>query len=114
MPGALFILQAGAASVLGSPPSAQPPVSTLPTIELRARVRADRLRIEREGEARLTVEADPLLAKAIDVRRSKPVPNAVTVRDVEVTLDATATIDPDGGPAAVAARVSSDPGEPQP
>ena len=113
MLGALIILQAGAA-VVANPAVAPPPAATLPTIELRAHVRADRLRVEREGEARLTVEADPLLAKAIDVRRSKPVPNAVTVRDVEVTLDATATIDPDGGPAAVAARVSSDPGEPQP
>jgi hypothetical protein len=55
-----------------------------------------------------------LLAKAFDVRRSQPVPNAVTVRNVEVQLDATVTVDPAGGPAIVNARVSSDPGEPQP
>ena len=113
MLGALVILQAGAAAAANLA-VAPPPSATLPTIELRARIRADRLRIEQEGEAQLTVEADPLLAKAIDVRRSKPVPNAVTVRDVEVTLDATVTLDPNGGPPAVTARVSSDPGEPQP
>jgi hypothetical protein len=113
MLGALFILQAGAAAV-ANPAVAPPPLATLSTIELRARIQADRLRVEQEGEAFLTVEADPLLAKAIDVRRSQPVPNAVTVRNVEVQLDATVTVDPAGGPAIVNARVSSDPGEPQP
>ena len=113
MLGALLILQAGAASVLAAPPSA-PPATTLPTIELRARVHADGLRVEQQGEARLTVTADPLLAKAIEVERSKPVPNAVTVRDVDVQLDVFVTVDPAGGRPAVTARVSSYPGEPQP
>lgn len=112
MLGALFILQAGAASVLAAPQPA--PVPTLPTIELRARVHADSLRVERQGEARLTVTADPLLDKAIDVERSKPVPNAVTVKNVDVNLDVFVTVDPAGGPPAVTARVSSDQGEPQP
>ena len=111
MPGALFILQAGAASVLAPQPT---PASTLPTIELRARVHADSLRVEQQGEARLTVAADPLLDKAIEVQRSKPVPNAVTVKDVDVNLDVFVTIDPAGDPPSVTARVSSDPGEPQP
>ena len=113
MPGALLILQVGAASVLAAP-STSPPAATLPTIELRARVHADSLRVEQQGEARLTVAADPLLAKAIDVERSKPVPNAVTVKNVDVNLDVFVTIDPAGGPPAVTARVSSDQGEPQP
>ena len=112
MLGALFILQAGAASVLAAPQPA--PVPTLPTIELRARVRADSLRVEQQGEARLTVTADPLLDKAIEVQRSKPVPNAVTVKNVDVNLEVFVTVDPAGGPPAVTARVSSDPGEPQP
>ena len=114
MLGALFILQAGAATVLAGPPSAEPPAATLPTIELRARVHADSLRVEQQGEARLTVAADPLLAKAIEVERSKPVPNAVTVKNVDVLLDVFVTIDPAGGQPAVTARVSSYPGEPQP
>ena len=113
MLGALLILQAGAAAA-ANPAVAPPPSATLPTIELRARIRADSIRVEQEGEAHLTVDADPLLAKAIDVQRSKQMPNAVTVRDVEVRLDATVTVDPDGGPAIVNARLSSDPGEPQP
>lgn len=111
MPGALLILQAGAAAVMV--PSATPE-SASPTIQLRARVQADSLRIERRGEARLTVTADPLLARAIDVRPSKPVPNGVAVRDVDVQIDIFATIDPSGARPSVDASVSSSTGEPQP
>jgi hypothetical protein len=112
MPGALLILQAGAAAVLAPP--ATPPASSLPTIEFRARVHADSLRVERRGDAHLTVTADPLLAKAIDVRPSKPVPNGVTVRDVDVQLDVFVTVDPSGGQPAATASLSSSTGEPQP
>ena len=109
--GALFILQAGAAAALAQPaPTAD---AGPPTIQLHARVHADRIKLEREGEARLTVYADPILAKAITVDRSKPVPNGATVSNVEVVLDAVATIDPNGGPARASATATTT-GEPSP
>ena len=107
MPGALLILQAGAAAVLAP----GQPSATAPTIEIRARVRADRIRVEREGEASLSVHAEPLLDRRIEVDRSKPVPGATTVRNVEVTLDAAVTVDPNGGPATVSAQAKTT-GEP--
>jgi hypothetical protein len=112
MPGAFLILQAGAAAVMAPPTT--PPASTLPTIEFRARIHADSVRVERQGEANLTVTADPLLARSIEVRPSKPVPNGVTVRDVDVQVDVFATVDPSGGEPALNASVSSSTGEPQP
>lgn len=84
-----------------------------PTIQLHARIRADSIRVERQGEAHLTVAADPVLAQAVDVRRSKPVPNGQTVKNVVIDLDARATVDPDGGPPAVSIRAAT-PGEPSP
>jgi hypothetical protein len=111
MSGALFILQAGAAAALATPAADAGP----PTIQLHARVQADRIKVEREGEASLTVYADPVLAKAIHVDRSKPVPNGATVKNVEVVLDAQATIDPNGGPVtATATATATATGEPQP
>jgi hypothetical protein len=109
MPGALLILQAGAAAALAQPSADAGP----PTIELHARVHADRIKLEREGDAKLTVYADPILAQAISVDRSKPVPNGATVRNVEVVLDAQVTVDPNGGPARASATATAT-GEPQP
>jgi hypothetical protein len=111
--GALLILQAGAVAAAGQAPTA-PASDAPPTIELRARIHADSLRVERQGDATLSVAAQPLLAKDIAVTRSKPVANGATVRDVDVQLDVFVTVDPDGGPPAVAASLSSAPGEPKP
>ena len=111
MSGALFILQAGAAAALAQPaPTAD---AGPPTIQLHARVHADRIKVDRQGDAHLTLYADPLLAKAITDDRSKPVPHGATVRNVEVVLDAQVTVDPNGGPARAFATATAT-GEPQP
>jgi len=112
MPTALLILQAGTAAVMASP---APPALDLgpPTIELQARVHADSIRVERQGDAHLRVYADPVLAKAINVQRSKPIPNGATVRNVEVVLDANVAVDPNGGPASASIQATT-PGELQP
>lgn len=110
MLGALLILQAGTAAVLAPAPAQAS--ATAPTIEIRARVRADSIRVEREGEASLTVHAQPLLAQKIEVDRSRPVPNATTVRNVEIVLGAAVTIDPAGRPATVSADAETTTGEP--
>jgi len=112
MLGALFILQTGAA--VAAARAADAPSQAPPTIELHARVHADRIRIERRGESHLTVTADPLLERAVDARSSKPLPNAQTVKNVDVNLDVHVTVDPNGGPPAVTAQLSSTPGEHQP
>jgi len=109
MPAALLILQAGAAAAMAPPASDVGP----PTIQIHARVHADRIKVERQGEARLTVHADPILAQAIAVDRSKPVPNGATVRNVDVVLDAQVAVDPNGGPLTASATAKTT-GEPQP
>lgn len=111
MPGALLILQAGAAVALALAPPAGDAVP--PTIQLHARVHADRIKVERDGDAHLTVYADPVLAQAIHVDRSRPVPNGATVKNVDVVLDARVTVDPNGGPLAASATATTT-GEPQP
>jgi hypothetical protein len=113
MPGALLILQAGAAAAMAQPAAPPSTEAGSPTIQLHARVRADRIKVEREGEAKLTVHADPILAKAINVDRSRPVPNGGTVRNVEIVLDAQVTVDPNGGPLTASATAETT-GEPQP
>ena len=108
MAGPCLILLTGAAALL--PPAA--PEVVQPTIELHTRVHADSLRIETQGNACLTVEANPLLVKETLITRSKPVPSGQSVRDVDIQVDLSVTVDPKAEPVAANPDILS--GEPPP
>lgn len=91
----LFVLQLAAAA---APAGEAPP---LPTIEFQARVSARELTVEQAGEARLDVRAEPSLASDVTVTRNIP-KGQQRYRNLDIRLDAQATIDPGAAPAPLA------------
>ena len=80
----LFLIQAGAAQA--------------PDIELVAHARARSITIEKQGNARLTVRAEPNGGNVVDVRAPKA-NGRKTLRNVEVDVHAEARIaEPGQGP----------------
>ena len=77
-------------------------VATLPDIELKARVQARQVTIEKRGEARLTVSAAPDAGSVVDVRAPRA-NGRKTLRNVDVTVAAEARI---GDPTAPSQRPS--------
>jgi hypothetical protein len=68
----------------------------LPDIQLHAEVRAKSVAIERKGETKLTVNADPLAAQNVTV--VAPRDGSTRLTNVKVTVDASVTIaDPAAG-----------------
>ena len=84
--------------IAGAPATAQTANPVLePTIEFRARVRADRLEVRQKGEAKVTVRAEPGVTVDASSRGNLPDPLTPGVyRDVDVTLDLRATVDESG------------------
>ena len=72
----LFLVQAAAAQ---------------PDIQLGVRLTADRVTIEKKGEARLTVTADPDGGSRVDVKAPEG-DGKRTLRNVSITVDAEARI----------------------
>jgi hypothetical protein len=77
---ALFLLQAGAA--------AAPPAD----IELNIRARVRSVEIERKGEARLEVRAEPDAGSRVEARAEPRAEGGTSLRDVRIDLAAEARI----------------------
>ncbi len=92
--------------ILAQVAAAQPP-----DIELHAVIDAQSIRIEKHGQARLNVWADPDAGSLVKVEAPRA-NGAKTLRNVRITVDAEARI---GGAAHVDANVERSPAtEPQP
>jgi hypothetical protein len=92
---------------LAAPAAAQ----TLPDIEIRARVQAERVEVKQQGEAKLELQVDPGATEPVRVERSAP-PGQARYRNLTIELQAEARI---AGPnAAVTTSASRKPtGEPE-
>lgn len=88
MPLAPVLLQLAAATAAADAPAATPQ----PDIQILARVRAKELTIEQQGEARVEVRADPPLVEKVDVQRNQPGVGRTVLRDLDVRLDARASV----------------------
>jgi hypothetical protein len=110
MPLALAILQF-AAVVAGETQAANLP----PTIEVHARVQAKELTIRQQGEARLEVHAEPALSQRVEVTRNAPALGQRRYRNLDIRVDAQATLaDPQtaAGTAPAEDTLSAEPVEP--
>lgn len=85
MPLQLAILQLAAATLA---PDAE--AESRPTIQLQARVRAKSITVAQQGQAQLEVHAEPG-TKRVEVTGQLP-PGQRQARNLDVRLDATATI----------------------
>ena len=83
----------------------------LPDIEIAARVSAREVEIEQEGEARLTLHAEPGEAEPVRVERSAPA-GRKSYRNLTIDLRAAARIAPDA-PSTTTTTHRNETGEPR-
>lgn len=62
-----------------------------PDIQLRATVQARSVTIEKHGQARLTVQAEPDAGSVVDVQ-APPANGRKTIKNVNITVDAKASL----------------------
>lgn len=91
MMGLILVAQAAAAQAAPS----------LPDIEIRARVQADRVEVRQQGDARVELRVDPGTAEPVHVERSAP-PGQLSYRNLTIDLSAAARIADPGAPSAEA------------